>query len=612
MNVYRRAMPPIPNNKKGGSNTAPENSLSPQDSNSTQQQQQQQENSSNSAAQQEQQSNESTPVSTPAVAAPVAQRKASLTSSSSQGVQLPAEQEQRKNIIQAMKHVSNATLHNIFSMSEVDVEQLPQQEKEHALLICKAIKSMPKDQLELLKSAMIREEKTRNQPLYISKTAAAEPSSDYSANGPNSNASGSASSNNSSSSNATTPSSSGATSNASNATTSTVPHFKFTASQLELIELMRNGEKLYLMPKEPSKSPTLKTFWVSEDLVLLCWGKEKKNTTPVNKRLPIILINSVIRGQETTIFLKHQKASQKQFLADNIAQSFSLVCEDKTMDLICKELMQTDTWIKGLQLLMEYVKILPKEIANPPKSRTSLFDVFSRNKDAIKPAAAANSSTTAAPAENSPVASSGGLAASMASDVGNNVKRQASKSIFHKFFKPKVADNENSNAAASKPPATPTPAAATPTTAVNNNSVNNNNNVQQSTPQQADPKPTPAPKPQESKLVQLLEKDKSSKKREHVVTAEDKQLFEFVVVASLKPDEKGNGMKPYISYSFPPGNVAKKENAQIMQSIPLFCFPDIELIKENDKIERYVYYIYHQRIWFLTHMCFTAKRIHLF
>ena len=52
----------------------------------------------------------------------------------------------------------------------------------------------------------------------------------------------------------------------------------------------------------------------------------------------------VLVGQQTENF---KKPKHKNLLAQYEAQSFSLVCKDRTVDLICEDPMQTFTWIKG-------------------------------------------------------------------------------------------------------------------------------------------------------------------------------------------------------------------------------------------------------------------------
>ena len=94
---------------------------------------------------------------------------------------------------------------------------------------------------------------------------------------------------------------------------------------------------------------------------------------------------------------------------------------------------------------------------------------------------------------------------------------------------------------------------------------------------------------EKSRLDALMEQDTIAnqqtmlKRAELVELGEDKALFEFVVVVSLREDPNKKGMmEPFISYSFPPSIVQKKKNEGLMQSIPLFCFPDIDLIEATD------------------------------
>jgi hypothetical protein len=89
----------------------------------------------------------------------------------------------------------------------------------------------------------------------------------------------------------------------------------------------------------------------------------------------------------------------------------------------------------------------------------------------------------------------------------------------------------------------------------------------------------------------------------------EKPLFEFVVVVKLesvnggpvdpnKPlpkvqyDSEGlpiSHLNPNITYSFPPSNCQKKENRNLMGSIPLFCFPDIDLVVPLTTLESKTY-----------------------
>lgn len=101
---------------------------------------------------------------------------------------------------------------------------------------------------------------------------------------------------------------------------------------------------------------------------------------------------------------------------------------------------------------------------------------------------------------------------------------------------------------------------------------------------------------EKSRLDELMEQDSISnqqtrlKQTEYVASSEDKALFEFVVVVSLEDSAKKKGMMdPAISYSFPPSIVQQKKNAGLMQSIPSFCFPDIDIIQQTDSLEKETY-----------------------
>lgn len=268
-----------------------------------------------------------------------------------------------------------------------------------------------------------------------------------------------------------------------------VPHFKFSASQMELIGLMSKSEKLINVSATKAQE---RFFWISDDLIFLCYGKTKTTSAKAKKKIVIAEVNSIIRGQETTTFLKYRK-NHKQYCEDNVALSFSLVCEDSTVDIICKELMQTDTWMKGIQLLTEYVKTLPKEIANPPRTRSFFDSLLNRSDEDGKKPDNKVSSVLAA------------------HDFGVEVKHKTSTgNIFSKLFKKSEQEEPPVEVPSSLPPP-------------DNPSVE---------------KPVPQPVPSESPtgLAKLLERDKKEKKSNVHVTSEDKQLFEFVVVVSVKEE----------------------------------------------------------------------------
>jgi len=64
---------------------------------------------------------------------------------------------------------------------------------------------------------------------------------------------------------------------------------------------------------------------------------------------------------------------------------------------------------------------------------------------------------------------------------------------------------------------------------------------------------------------------------------EDSQLFDYLLVVTLKEDADKN-LIPYISFRFPPkfdDSVKNEDEDQRMNSIPQFCFPDLSLATNN-------------------------------
>ncbi len=87
----------------------------------------------------------------------------------------------------------------------------------------------------------------------------------------------------------------------------------------------------------------------------------------------------VLVGQQTENF---KKPKHKNLLAQYEAQSFSLVCKDRTVDLICEDPMQTFTWIKGKHvhfvvprflLFVQSVRCQKLNIFSPPIVHISLY-----------------------------------------------------------------------------------------------------------------------------------------------------------------------------------------------------------------------------------------------
>lgn len=86
--------------------------------------------------------------------------------------------------------------------------------------------------------------------------------------------------------------------------------------------------------------PKFCPFRLSNDESLLIWcsGKEEKH-------IKLSQVSKVIPGQRTTIFQRYPRP-EKEY------QSFSLICDDRTLDLICKDKDEAEVWLFGLNSLI--------------------------------------------------------------------------------------------------------------------------------------------------------------------------------------------------------------------------------------------------------------------
>lgn len=79
---------------------------------------------------------------------------------------------------------------------------------------------------------------------------------------------------------------------------------------------------------------------------------------------------------------------------------------------------------------------------------------------------------------------------------------------------------------------------------------------------------------------------KSNGLKKDVKTSDEMELFKFVVVVSLK--EENSKLIPTITFSFPSISVEKKENKNILASIPSFCFPDLDNVIQDNTVFNFV------------------------
>ncbi len=71
-------------------------------------------------------------------------------------------------------------------------------------------------------------------------------------------------------------SSSAATQSLSSSTSSSSSRKSFSASEQELIEMLKDGDKLCKVPRSKFDQPKFKRFFVSKDEESLCWESKRK------------------------------------------------------------------------------------------------------------------------------------------------------------------------------------------------------------------------------------------------------------------------------------------------------------------------------------------------
>eukprot|EP00250_Pteridium_aquilinum_P019088 c24287_g2_i1 orf=404-3793(+) len=118
-----------------------------------------------------------------------------------------------------------------------------------------------------------------------------------------------------------------------------------------MAELMRNGplerdveqavtalkKGAYLLKYGRRGKPKVCPFRLSNDEASLIWysGKEEK-------QIKLSSVSRIVPGQRTAIFQRYPRP-EKEY------QSFSLICEDRSLDLICKDKEEAEVWFTGLR-----------------------------------------------------------------------------------------------------------------------------------------------------------------------------------------------------------------------------------------------------------------------
>ncbi|CAI9781301.1 unnamed protein product [Fraxinus pennsylvanica] len=99
----------------------------------------------------------------------------------------------------------------------------------------------------------------------------------------------------------------------------------------------------YLLKYGRRGKPKFCPFRLANDESVLIWfsGKEEKH-------LKLIHVSRIVSGQRTPIFQRYPRP-EKEY------QSFSLIYNDRSLDLICKDKEETEVWFSGLKALISRV-----------------------------------------------------------------------------------------------------------------------------------------------------------------------------------------------------------------------------------------------------------------
>ncbi|ESQ28266.1 hypothetical protein EUTSA_v10018063mg [Eutrema salsugineum] len=101
----------------------------------------------------------------------------------------------------------------------------------------------------------------------------------------------------------------------------------------------------YLLKYGRRGKPKFCPFQLSSDESTLVWysGKEEK-------QIKVSQVMRIVPGQRTATFKRYPRP-EKEY------QSFSLICPDRSLDLICKDKDEAEVWVVGLKALITRVKV---------------------------------------------------------------------------------------------------------------------------------------------------------------------------------------------------------------------------------------------------------------
>eukprot|EP01080_Neovahlkampfia_damariscottae_P011639 gene11639-4880_t len=109
----------------------------------------------------------------------------------------------------------------------------------------------------------------------------------------------------------------------------------------EAILAMKEGAVLLKYTRQTK--PHFRKFILSEDEKVILWGSPKKTTAESSVALKDV--RKILLGQQTVIFSRYKNPTLEEI-------SFSLIYQERTLDIVCKDKREYITWVKGISYLL--------------------------------------------------------------------------------------------------------------------------------------------------------------------------------------------------------------------------------------------------------------------
>lgn len=115
----------------------------------------------------------------------------------------------------------------------------------------------------------------------------------------------------------------------------------YEVSPQEAIKVMKEGQVLLKYCR--STKPHFRKFLLTEDEKTLVWGSPNKTTT--ESQVQLKAVKRLMKGQKTQIFERYKNPDLDEL-------SFSLLYENRTLDIVCKDKKEFITWVTGITYLL--------------------------------------------------------------------------------------------------------------------------------------------------------------------------------------------------------------------------------------------------------------------